>query len=396
MDLDRYLREMVTRNASDLFLSAGAAPALKVEGQTHLLDASPLTAPEIDEIADQLLGDEQKRAFAKTHEMNIGITRTSLGRFRVNVYRQRGNTAIAIRLVPERIPTIESLNLPPILKDVIMFPRGLVLVVGASGSGKSTTLAAMIDHRNRHSGGHILTIEDPIEFLHRHEQSIVDQREVGYDTTSFADALRNAMREAPDVIMIGEVRDRETMEQALVYAQTGQLCLATLHANNANQALDRVLGFFPESAHKQVLMDLAFNLKAVVSQRLLHNARGGRRVPAVEILLQTSHVSDLILKGEIFKLKEAMKQGIDSGMMTFEESLLRLYQAGQITLDEALDNADSRADLALRVHLSEPLDAMLEEKQHMDVAAQQAPAAAESKRDMRVETVPVYPTHRRS
>ncbi len=396
MDLDRYLREMVTRNASDLFLSAGAAPALKVEGQTHLLDASPLTAPEIDEVADQLLGDEQKLAFAKAHEMNIGITRTSLGRFRVNVYRQRSNTAIAIRLVPERIPTIESLNLPPILKDVIMFPRGLVLVVGASGSGKSTTLAAMIDHRNRHSGGHILTIEDPIEFLHRHEQSIVDQREVGCDTTSFADALRNAMREAPDVIMIGEVRDRETMEQALVYAQTGQLCLATLHANNANQALDRVLGFFPEIAHKQVLMDLAFNLKAVISQRLLHNARGGRRVPAVEILLQTSHVSDLILKGEIFKLKEAMKQGIDSGMMTFEESLLRLYQAGQITLDEALDNADSRADLALRVRLSEPLDAMLEGKQRMDVAVQEAPAAAESKRDMRVETVPVYPTHRRS
>ena len=396
MDLDLYLREMVTRNASDLFLSAGAAPALKVEGETHLLAAPPLGPAEIDEVAGVLLDEAQNRAFTQAHELNIGITRGTLGRFRVNVYRQRGNTALAIRLVPERIPTIESLNLPPILKDVIMLPRGLVLVVGASGSGKSTTLAAMIDHRNRHSGGHILTIEDPIEFLHRHEQSIVDQREVGYDTTSFADALRNAMREAPDVIMIGEVRDRETMEQALIYAQTGQLCLATLHANNANQALDRVLGFFPDSAHKQVLMDLAFNLKAVISQRLLHNARGGRRLPAVEILLQTSHISDLILKGEIFKLKEAMKQGIDSGMMTFEESLLRLYQSGSITLDEALENADSRADLALRVRLSEPLDAMLEEKQRLDVAAQEARAAPEKRRDMRVESVPVYPTHRRS
>ena len=396
MDLDRCLREMVTRNGSDLFLSAGAAPALKVEGETRLLEAPVLAAKEIDAVADLLLDEAQKRIFAQAHEMNIGITRAPMGRFRVNVYRQRGNTAIAIRMVPERIPTIESLNLPPILKDLIMFPRGLVLVVGASGSGKSTTLAAMIDHRNRHRGGHILTIEDPIEFLHRHEQSIVDQREVGYDTTSFADALRNAMREAPDVIMIGEVRDRETMEQALVYAQTGQLCLATLHANNANQALDRVLGFFPEGAHKQVLMDLAFNLKAVISQRLLHNAKGGRRVPAVEVLLQTSHISDLILKGEIFKLKEAMKQGIDSGMMTFEESLLRLYQAGQITLDEALDNADSRADLALRVRLSEPLDAMLAEKQRLDVAAQEAQAAPEAKRDMRVETAPMYPTHRRS
>lgn len=396
MDLDRYLREMVARNASDLFLSAGAAPALKVEGQTHLLDAPPLGAAEIDDVAGRLLDEAQKRAFAQTHELNVGITRAPLGRFRVNLYRQRGNTAIAIRLVPERIPTIASLNLPPILEELIMLPRGLVLVVGASGSGKSTTLAAMIDHRNRHSGGHILTIEDPIEFLHRHEQSIVDQREVGYDTTSFADALRNAMREAPDVIMIGEVRDRATMEQALIYAQTGQLCLATLHANNANQALDRVLGFFPDSAHQQVLMDLAFNLKAVVSQRLLRNARGGRRVPAVEILLQTSHVSDLILKGEIFKLKEAMKQGIDSGMMTFEESLLRLYQSGNITLDEALDNADSRADLSLRVRLSEPLDLMLAEKERLDVTAQEAQAAPDENRDMRVETAPTHPTHRHS
>ena len=371
MDLDRYLRMMVERNASDLFLSVGAPPALKVEGETHMLEAPPLGSQEIDAVAGLLLSSDQQQAFLQKHEMNIGTTRGEAGRFRINLYRQRGETAIAIRLVPDRVPTIESLNLPPILKDLIMQPRGLVLIVGASGSGKSTTLAAMIGHRNQQRGGHILTIEEPIEFVHKHGKSIVDQREVGYDTDSFADALQNAMREAPDVIMIGEVRDRATMEQALIYAETGQLCLATLHANNANQALDRILSFFPESTHKQVLMDLSFNLKAVISQRLLRNAAGGRRVPAVEILLQTSHVSDLILKGEIGKLKEAMKQGIDSGMMTFEESLLRLYQSGKITLEDALENADSRTDLALRVRLSETLDLTLQEKEPLAVEARE-------------------------
>ena len=367
MNIDSYLREMASRNASDLFLSVGAPPALKVEGETHLLAAPPLNSKEIGDVADTLMNEAQERAFAQTHEMNLSLARPQLGRFRVNLYRQRGETAIAVRYIPDRIPTIESLNLPLILKDLIMLPRGLVLVVGASGSGKSTTLAAMIDHRNRHRSGHILTIEDPIELVHRHDKSIVDQREVGLDTMSFADALQNAMREAPDVIMIGEIRDRATMEQALIYAETGQLCLATLHANNANQTLDRIMNFFPDSAHKQVLTDLSLNLKAVVSQRLLRSTTGGRRVPSVEILLQTSHVSDLILKGEIAQLKDAMKQGIDSGMMTFEESLLRLYQSGKITLEEALDNADSRSDLALRVRLSEPLNMALQEKEELTV-----------------------------
>lgn len=241
------------------------------------------------------------------------------------------------------------------LKDLILLPRGLVLVVGASGSGKSTTLAAMIDYRNRHIAGHVLTIEDPIEYVHHHRKSIVDQREVGADTESFALAMENAMRESADVIMIGEIRDRATMEQALLYAETGQLCLATLHATNASQALDRIIGFFPDSARQQVLMDLSLNLKAVVSQRLLRTATGGRRLPAVELLLLTSLVSDLIIKGEIHQLREAMKQALDSGMLTFEESLWRLYSAGKITMEEALANADSRTDFSLRVRLSEPL-----------------------------------------
>jgi twitching motility protein PilU len=388
MDLDRYLRVMATRNASDLFLSVGAPPALKAEGETHLLNAPPLASKELSDVADLLMNEAQEQIFLHTHEMNLSLARADIGRFRVNLYRQRGETAIAIRYIPDHIPNIEALNLPPILKDLIMLPRGLVLVVGASGSGKSTTLAAMIDHRNRHRSGHILTIEDPIELLHKHEKSIVDQREVGPDTNSFADALQNAMREAPDVIMIGEIRDRATMEQALIYAETGQLCLATLHANNANQTLDRIMNFFPDSAHKQVLMDLSLNLKAVVSQRLLRSAVGGRRWPAVEILLQTSHVSDLILKGEVVQLKEAMKQGIDSGMLTFEESLLRLYKAGRITLEEALDNADSRSDLALRVRLSEPLEVALQDQQPLAVEANEPDTPEQDSQTMWVEQVP--------
>ncbi len=355
MDLNEYLRMMATQNASDLFLSVGAPPAMKIEGETRMLDAPVLDPQTVAQIADSLLDDAHKQAFAKAREMNLTISKADVGRFRVNLYRQRGEPAIAIRYIPNHIPSLESLNLPPNLKDVILLPRGLVLVVGASGSGKSTTLAAMVDYRNKNRSGHILTIEDPIEFLHSHNKSIVDQREVGQDTNSFADALTNALRESPDVIMIGEIRDRETMEQALIYAQTGQLCLATLHANNANQAIDRIINFFPDSARKQVLLDLSLYLCAVVSQRLLRSATGGRRLPAVELLLQSSHVSDLIQKGEIDQLKEAMKQGLDSGMLTFEESLLRLYHTGQIDLDEALENADSRSDLSLRVRLSQPL-----------------------------------------
>jgi twitching motility protein PilU len=358
---------MVAQRASDLFLSVGAPPALKVEGETRMLDAPVLDSRTTTEVADSLLDDDRKNIFERRHEMNLTIDRTGIGRFRVNLYRQRGETALAIRYIPAHIPDFDSLNLPPQVKDLITLRRGLVLVVGSAGSGKSTTLASLIDYRNRHRSGHILTIEDPIEFLHAHVKSIVDQREVGIDTESFAAALKNAMREAPDVILIGEIRDRETMEQALLYAETGQLCLATLHSNNAAQSIDRILGFFPEHAHGQVLMDLSQNLKAVLSQRLVPSATGGRRVPAVELLLQTSFVSDLILKGQINQLKEAMKQGIDSGMMTFEESLLHLYRSGRITLDEALEHADSRSDLALRVRLAEPLNLALDERARLAI-----------------------------
>ncbi|HET7778554.1 MAG TPA: PilT/PilU family type 4a pilus ATPase [Rudaea sp.] len=367
MDLTEYLRMMVAQDASDLFLSVGAPPAIKTEGETRIIDAPVLDSAAVSTVADSLLDAGRKNVFDQTHEMNLTVDRQGIGRFRVNLYRQRGETGIAIRYIPNRIPSLESLNLPPNVRDLVMLKRGLVLVVGAAGSGKSTTLAALIDYRNQHRSGHILTIEDPIEFVHAHGKSIVDQREVGIDTNSYAEALKNAMREAPDVIMIGEIRDRETMEQALLYAETGQLCLATLHSNNANQTLDRILNFFPEAAHKQVLQDLSLNLKAVLSQRLLRSASGGRRVPAVELLLQTAFVSDLILKGEISQLKEAMKQGLDSGMLTFEESLLRLYRARRISMDEALENADSRSDLSLRVRLSEPLSLELEQQQRLAI-----------------------------
>jgi twitching motility protein PilU len=367
MDFDTCLRMMVTRDASDLFLSVGSPPALKVEGETHILEAPVVDSRAVTAIADSILDEARKATFAQKHEMNLTVDREGVGRFRVNLYRQRGETAIAIRYIADRIPGVDTLNLPSNIKDLIMLRRGLVLVVGAAGSGKSTTLAALIDYRNRLRSGHILTIEDPIEFLHKHAKSIVDQREVGFDTESYAEALKNAMREAPDVIMIGEIRDRETMEQALLYAETGQLCLATLHSNNASQTLDRILSFFPEGARTQVLQDLSQSLKAIVSQRLLRSATGGRRVPAVELLLQTTFVSDLILKGQTNQLKEAMKQGLDAGMLTFEESLLRLYRAGRITLDEALENADSRSDLSLRVRLSEPVALELEQKQHLAI-----------------------------
>jgi len=350
MDLRNHLRLMVHQRASDLFLSVGAPPGIKIEGVTRPVGATPLASAELEQLAHELLTDDQRAEFARTMEMNLARAEEGLGRFRINLYRQRGEVAIAIRYITERIPDLDELNLPPVLKDLVMLPRGLVLIVGSTGSGKSTALASMIDYRNRRTTGHILTVEEPIEYLHSHQQSIVDQREIGIDTVSYANALKNAMREAPDVIMIGEIRDRETMQAAISYAETGHLCLSTLHSNNANQTLERIINFFPEEARPQLLLDLSLNLQAVVSLRLLRSG-AGRRVPAVEILLRTPYVSDLIAKGQVDLLKEAMKAATDRGMQTFDDALYGLYASGRISFEEALEHADSRNDLQLRVRL---------------------------------------------
>ena len=353
MELAAFLTLMAQRNASDLLLSAGAPPSIKIEGVTRHIGEAAIAAEDIRKMAYSILSERQQKDFESTWEMNLAIAMGELGRFRVNVYRQRGEVAMAVRYITHRIPSIEDLNLPPVLKDIVMLPRGLVLVVGSTGSGKSTTLASMIDYRNQNRTGHILTVEEPIEYVHTHKKSVVDQREVGLDTQSYANALKNAMREAPDVIMIGEIRDRETMQAAIGYAETGHLCLTTLHANNANQTLDRIINFFPEAARQQLLIDLSLNLKAVVGQRLLRGIRT-KRIPAVELLLTSAYVSDLIEKGEIAAIREAMKQGNEQGMQTFDQALYKLYAAGEISYREAIDNADSRTDLALKVRLEGP------------------------------------------
>lgn len=352
-DLTPYLQLMAQKNASDLFFTVGAPPNIKIDGETGPLNEPQLTADKVHDLAYSIMNEKQQKEFEATMEMNLAIGLPKIGRYRVNVYRQRGDVAFTLRYITSHIPSLSDLNLPPILRDLIMIPRGLVLVVGATGSGKSTTLAAMIDYRNSVKTGHILTVEEPIEYVHEHKKSIVDQREVGLDTMSYANALKNAMREAPDVIMIGEIRDRETMQAAMSYAETGHLCLSTLHANNANQTLDRIVNFFPETAHHQLFIDLSLNLKAVISQRLLKGL-DRKRVPAVEILLASAYVSDLIAKGDIATIREAMKQGAEQGMQTFDESLYLLYAGGRISYRDAIDHADSRTDLSLRIRLQGP------------------------------------------
>jgi twitching motility protein PilU len=352
-DLARLLHAMITHGGSDLLLSAGTPVHLKIDGVLHAFSGNPLTPAQVAGLAAATMTPAQQREYAETHEMNLALEAADYGRFRVNVYRQRGKDAVAIRFLSRKIPSLEALNLPASLSGLVEGRRGLVLVVGAAGSGKSTTLAALVDWLNHRHALHILTVEDPIEYVHAHDRAVVDQREVGIDTRSFGDALRNAMREAPDVLMIGEIRDRETMQAAIAYAETGHLCLATMHANNANQALDRIVNFFPEAARPQLLTDLSLNLHAVLSQRLVRG-REGRRVPAIELLLGSPLVSDLIRKGEVALLKDAMQRSLASGMMTFDESLYRLYESGRIGYDEAIANSDSRTDLALRIRLQCP------------------------------------------
>lgn len=351
MDIIPYLKLMADKNASDLFFCTATQPQIKIEGTIRPVGSDKMEPGEVKKLAISIMTAEQAAEFEKTMEMNFAIPLKDVGRFRVNIFRQRGEVSIVIRYIKAHIPHFEEMNLPPVLGDIIMEKRGLVLVVGATGSGKSTSLAAMIGYRNRNSSSHILTIEDPLEFIHHHEKSIVQQREVGIDTMSYGNALKNALREAPDVILIGEIRDMETMKYAINYAETGHLCLATLHANNANQALDRILNFFPEAAHRQLLMDMSLNIRAIVSQRLIISSTDKMRVPAVEVMLNTPYIMELIAKGNIGDIKTAMTESKNEGMVTFDQALLSLYGDSKITLEEAIANADSKNDLSLAIRM---------------------------------------------
>lgn len=359
MEVITFLQLMAEKEASDLFLSVGAPVCMKLKGHTMELTKEALRPGDVRRLAYTLITDDQQKRFEAELELNVAFEIPNLGRYRINLYRQRGEVSMVVRFIKSRIPSIEDINMPQILKRLIMEPRGLMLVVGSTGSGKSTTLAAMIDYRNANTAGHILTIEEPIEFVYSYKKSVVDQREVGLDTHSYANALKNAMREAPDVILIGEIRDRETMQHAIAYAETGHLCLATLHANNANQAIDRIINFFPDSAHHQLLIDLGQNLRAVVSQRLLPGT-DTKLVPAVEIMLKSPYISDLIEKREIDLLKEAIAQSRALGMQTFDQSLYDLVKAGKISEEVALNHADSRNNLSLKLRLERGGDASID------------------------------------
>ena len=350
--INDLLRLLVSRSGSDLFITGDFPPAMKIDGKVTKVSPQPLTAAHTLALARSIMNDKQAAEFERTKECNFAIAPPSLGRFRVNAFIQQGQVGMVMRVIPATLPTLDGLGMPQVLKDVVMTKRGLTILVGATGSGKSTTMAAMVDWRNDQSFGHIITIEDPIEFVHPHKNCVITQREVGLDTHSWEAALKNTLRQAPDVILMGEIRDRETMEHAIAFAETGHLCMATLHANSANQALDRIINFFPEERRDQLLMDLSLNLKALVSQRLVPKQDGKGRFAAVEIMLNSPLISDLIFKGNVSEIKEIMKKSRQIGMQTFDQSLFDAFETFQITYEDALRNADSVNDLRLQIKLN--------------------------------------------
>lgn len=345
------LRTMVKKEGSDLFITAGAVPSIKIDGNMIALSNQTLSHKHTQMLVSAVMNDRQRAEFEQTQECNFAISLSGFSRFRVNAFTQRGSVGMVLRVIRSEIPLFEDLNLPSVLEDITMTKRGLVIFVGATGSGKSTSLAAMVGYRNEHSRGHIITIEDPIEFIHHHKNCIVMQREVGVDTESYEVALKNTLRQAPDVILIGEIRDRETMEHAIAFAETGHLCLSTLHANSTNQALDRIINFFPEDRRQQLLMDLSLNLKGLISQRLIPTLSGDGRVAAVEVMLNSPLMADLIFKGQVHEIKQLIAKSNELGMQTFDQALFDLYEKNQIKYEDALRNADSVNDLRLRIKL---------------------------------------------
>jgi len=349
--MQTLLKKMVAKNGSDLFITAGFPPAIKIDGEVHRAAEQNLTREQSSVMVRAIMNDKQARDFDATQECNFAIFPQGIGRFRVSAFVQQGQVGAVLRRIETEIPTLEGLGLPEVLKEIVMTKRGLVILVGATGSGKSTSLAAMVGYRNANSRGHIMTIEDPVEYVHPHDKCVVTQREVGVDTESWHNALKNTLRQAPDVILIGEIRTRETMEFAIQFAETGHLCLATLHANSANQALDRIINFYPEEKRDQLLMDMSLNIKSILSQRLLPRETGEGRVAAMEVLLQTPLVSDLIFKGAVAELKEVMKKSNRLGMNTFDQALFDLFEAGIISYEDALKNSDSKNEVRLRIKL---------------------------------------------
>lgn len=346
-----YLKTMVEIDASDLYFTVARPTMYRVDGKIRPMGEQEFAPAEIEAIAKSIMNERQLKEFTETLELNMALSLPGVSRFRVNIFRQRGSVGIVIRQVRAEVQTLDELVMPPIVKEIAMTKRGLVLVVGATGSGKSTTQAAMVDHRNSTEPGHIITIEDPIEFVHRHKKSIVTQREIGFDTHSFQAALKNTLRQAPDVILIGEIRDTDTMEAAITFAETGHLCLGTLHSNNANQAIERIMNFFPPERHAQIYLQLSLNLRSIISQRLIPTVEG-KRIAALEILMDTPRIKDLVKKGEVDVLKEGMDQGVQEGCQTFDQALFMLYKDGKISLEQALINADSANNLRLKIKLA--------------------------------------------